>query len=730
MYIKEWQWPQLEIRNWNLFDSFLLLTNNPNSTFTQKLEVLKALQDICADGNTTVSLFLNYDCSDEAGCPKVFQRIISTIENIGQSKLESRDWINQEEADDLKHAALSCFVKIMEGLLQWKETREKEEHHLDNREDSQSKSQTILSQDLYHNDDYHYSMGHLDNSTILESASKSATIPDKDIYPPPVTAITASASSLIAPTITATTATATTATATATTTTTTSQSHSIHKINSYQEKFERHTKQQATLKTGVVKFNIKPSQGIKYLMENGFLNDDPTSIAEFLLTQSQLSKIQIGEYLGGEKPLNQKVMHEYINRIQLANMDFVDALRVLCASFFLPGEGQKIDRILQRFADRYCEDNPDVFPNADIAYILAYSCILLHVNVHSPKVKKKMTKEEFVLQTKGATKDETLSAELLSHIYDNIVAKEMKLPGHDDVEEIREKEDKLSSRQKLDLLRVESRRMIRDIKKKIKMTRQQKTHEKFISVHDVTLFYANVCKLMFSASWMSALATFGVVFETNEVSRHIKSCLRGYRCCIRLAGQLDMDIECDAFVNSLARFTLLGTLQAMKNKNVEAIQLSIILLHQIFFFWRKEEKRCVTLAYYSCEGDHLRSSWAHILRCISEIEVLFLMSSNAVSDAHLYTQANQFTPDHPPTIVKQGSHLLTNVPEAITHEQHSIEPTTSTGASSNAAGGTLVSTSQYEQKMLQSRTRMGQDGILRFQGDFNARLVTQNVEFK
>ncbi|ETO03245.1 hypothetical protein RFI_34163 [Reticulomyxa filosa] len=476
-----------------LFDSFLLLINSPNSTYTQKLEVLKTLEDISADGNTTVSLFLNYDCSDEAASPKVFQRIISTIENIGQSKLESRDWINPEEADDLKHAALSCFVRIIEGLLQWKDHMIEKDEHMDTREESRSKSGTLTCTIT-------------ESSALPPTHSHPSDLAD-DSHPSNDHGLTGSSPDIAAET---------TPMASSTTsvihkvalekelslTNIPSATQLLHKSD-YQEKFERHTKKQATLRTGVVKFNIEPKhvclfftmtlhiyvKGIKYLVENGFLKEEVPMIAEFLLTQSHLSKIQIGEYLGGEKPFNQQVMHEYINRIHFEQLDFVDALRTLCASFLLPGEGQKIDRILQRFAARYCEQNSDVFPNADIAYILAYSCILLHVNVHSPKVKKKMTKDEFVSQTKGATKDETLSTELLSQIYDNIVAKEMKLPGHSESDDSRDKEDRLSSRQKLDLLRVQSRRMIKDIKEKIKMTRQQKIHERFVDVHDVELYF-------------------------------------------------------------------------------------------------------------------------------------------------------------------------------------------------------------------------------------------------
>ena len=48
-------------------------------------------------------------------------------------------------------------------------------------------------------------------------------------------------------------------------------------------------------------------------------------------------------------------MHEF------QGMILVQALRQFLWSFRLPGEAQKIDRMMESFAKRYCEVNPDVF---------------------------------------------------------------------------------------------------------------------------------------------------------------------------------------------------------------------------------------------------------------------------------------------------------------------------------------------------------------------------------
>ena len=45
---------------------------------------------------------------------------------------------------------------------------------------------------------------------------------------------------------------------------------------------------------GVKQFNLQPERGLKYLEENGFVENNPESVAKFLFRQERLSKKQIG----------------------------------------------------------------------------------------------------------------------------------------------------------------------------------------------------------------------------------------------------------------------------------------------------------------------------------------------------------------------------------------------------------------------------------------------------
>jgi brefeldin A-inhibited guanine nucleotide-exchange protein len=63
--------------------------------------------------------------------------------------------------------------------------------------------------------------------------------------------------------------------------------------------------------------------------------------------------------------VNIATMHAFVDMIDLRNTGFVDALRAFLQAFRLPGEAQKIDRFMLKFAERYIEGNAQTpFANA------------------------------------------------------------------------------------------------------------------------------------------------------------------------------------------------------------------------------------------------------------------------------------------------------------------------------------------------------------------------------
>lgn len=100
-------------------------------------------------------------------------------------------------------------------------------------------------------------------------------------------------------------------------------------------------------------------------------------------------------------------------------------------SFRLPGEAQKIDRMMETFAQRYCQLNPDIFTNTDTCYVLSFAIIMLNTSLHNPSVKDKPTVEQFISMNRGINNGGDLPRELLESLYESIRTEPFKIPQDD-----------------------------------------------------------------------------------------------------------------------------------------------------------------------------------------------------------------------------------------------------------------------------------------------------------
>jgi hypothetical protein len=99
-------------------------------------------------------------------------------------------------------------------------------------------------------------------------------------------------------------------------------------------------------------------------------------------------------------------------------VDPVDmAIRKMLMEVELPKETQQIDRLLQGFADRYCECNPGIFVSVDEAYFVAFSILLLHSDTHNKNNKRKMQKQDYVKNTQDEVE---VSNDILECFHDNV----------------------------------------------------------------------------------------------------------------------------------------------------------------------------------------------------------------------------------------------------------------------------------------------------------------------
>ncbi|KAF5286691.1 hypothetical protein FQA39_LY16174, partial [Lamprigera yunnana] len=186
--------------------------------------------------------------------------------------------------------------------------------------------------------------------------------------------------------------------------------------------------QKEVWETGIEIFNRKPKRGITFLQDQGLLGAGYLDVAKWLHSDERLDKTIIGVFLGENDEFSKEVMYSYVDTMNFVDMDIVTALRHFLEGFRLPGEAQKIDRLMEKFASRYCESNPHnrLFASADTAYVLGFSIIMLTTDLHSPQVKHKMTKEQYIKLNRGNTESKDVPEEYLSQIYDEIAGHEIK----------------------------------------------------------------------------------------------------------------------------------------------------------------------------------------------------------------------------------------------------------------------------------------------------------------
>ena len=144
-------------------------------------------------------------------------------------------------------------------------------------------------------------------------------------------------------------------------------------------------------RTGLNIFNKKPDKGIVYLIQRGFLENSPGAVARFLITRKGLSKQMIGEYLGSiNNPFNMAVLTCFAQEMDFSGMHLDTALRKFQTYFRMPGEAQKIERLVEVFSGRYCQCNREMvvlLHSSDTVFILAFAIILLNTDLHTPNIK-------------------------------------------------------------------------------------------------------------------------------------------------------------------------------------------------------------------------------------------------------------------------------------------------------------------------------------------------------
>lgn len=102
-------------------------------------------------------------------------------------------------------------------------------------------------------------------------------------------------------------------------------------------------------------------------------------------------------WLGEVGSDRERIRRAYFELYDFTSHNILTALRNLCSRLVLKAESQLIDRILDAFAKRWCECNPNHgFASADVVHTICYSVLLLNTDLHMADIGSKMTRNQFV----------------------------------------------------------------------------------------------------------------------------------------------------------------------------------------------------------------------------------------------------------------------------------------------------------------------------------------------
>lgn len=587
-----------------LNEIYLALMERRNAPLNQKVYFMGILQRLCGDPRALVETYLNYDC-DRSALDNMFQRLIEDLSKASSTNIQvsaqvqqlyedkmargTVDWqtkgamppplstayiSNHVEHESeipkeyiLKRQALDCLVETLRSLVNWSQQGIADvagavAGELDPRASTDDFRPSIDP-----------SSESLARATTDDASSVSTPLPEDD-----------------------------------------------------PDQLEKAKQRKTAMHNAIKQFNFKPKRGIKMLIDEGFIRSDtPQDIARFLLIDDRLDKSQIGEYLGEGDPKNIEIMHAFVDSMDFTKRRFVDALRQFLQSFRLPGEAQKIDRFMLKFANRYVVGNPNAFANADTAYVLAYSVIMLNTDLHSSKVAKRMTKEDFIKNNRGINDNANLPDEYLIGIYEEIDSNEIVLKSEREAAAAQgllpQQSGGIASGlgqalatvgrdlqreaylQQAEEISFRSEQLFKNLFRNQRRNAAKKGEAEIKFIPATSFKHVGP---MFEVTWMSFFSGLSGCMQTAQNLDIIKLCMEGMKLAVRIACLFDLETPREAFVSALKNSTNLNNLPEMMAKNVEALK--------------------ILLEIAQTEGNLLKESWKDILMCISQLDRLQLIS--------------------------------------------------------------------------------------------------------
>ncbi|KAK1400124.1 ARF guanine-nucleotide exchange factor GNOM [Heracleum sosnowskyi] len=351
------------------------------------------------------------------------------------------------------------------------------------------------------------------------------------------------------------------------------------------------------LMIGADHFNRDPKKGLEFLQGTHLLPDklDPQSVACFFRYTAGLDKNLVGDFLGNHDEFCVQVLHEFAWTFDFQDMNLDTALRLFLETFRLPGESQKIQRVLEAFSERYYEQSPLILANKDAALLLSYSLIMLNTDQHNVQVKKKMTEEDFIRNNRHINGGSDLPRDFLIELYHSICKNEIRT-----IPEQGAGFPEMTPSRWVDLMN------------------KAKKSASFI----VSDSKAHLDRDMFAIMSGPTIAAISVVFDYAEADDAYQTCIDGFLAVAKISACHHLGDVLDDLVVSLCKFTTL-----LNPSSAE---------EPVLAFGDDSKARMATITVFTIAnryGDFIRAGWRNILDCILKLHKLGLLPARVASDA-------------------------------------------------------------------------------------------------
>ncbi|XP_051268436.1 PH and SEC7 domain-containing protein 3 isoform X1 [Dicentrarchus labrax] len=143
-------------------------------------------------------------------------------------------------------------------------------------------------------------------------------------------------------------------------------------------------------------------------------------LAERLYKLDGIQRMDVVKHLDKDNDFSHAVGEEYLKFFDFTGQTLDHAIRSFLKVVILIGETQERERVLQHFACRFHQCNPDSYSSSGAVLALTCALMLLNTDLHGQNVGKSMSSSQFVANLDCMNEGENFSKDLLKSLYNSI----------------------------------------------------------------------------------------------------------------------------------------------------------------------------------------------------------------------------------------------------------------------------------------------------------------------